>query len=102
MASQPWHYVVPYSENIQEVLARLRPHEYQGDASEIKPLSDLELVRCFGTTKPTREVIDDNLANAAEEDEDLYQNINRGQGVYLIIYKDAKPDGIFFGGYTYD
>ena len=47
-------------------------------------------------------MIEDNLANAAEEDDDLYQNINRGQGFYVVVYKNDKPAEIFVGGYTYN
>ncbi len=70
--------------------------------STIVPLSDAELVRCFGTTKPTREMIEDNMAEAADEENDLYENIGRGHGIYVIAYKDDKPSEIFFGGYSFD
>ena len=59
-------------------------------------------MRCFGTIRPTRKMVKDNLADAAEEDDDLYQNISRGQGSYVVTYKNDKPFEIFFCGHTYD
>ena len=44
--------------------------------------------------QPTRAMI--------EEQFDLWEDIERGQGVYVIAYKDGKPSEIFFGGYSYD
>ena len=102
MASQPWNYFVPYNADIKAALGKLQPREFQNNASEMAALSNVELIRSFGTTEPTRRMIEDNMANAADEDDDLYQNIARGQGFYVVIYEDGKPSEIFFGGYTYD
>lgn len=57
-------------------------------------LSDEELIELFGTAQPTRAMIEENL--------DFYEEIERGQGVYIIAYRDGKPSEIFFGGYSYD
>lgn len=102
MASQPWDYFVPYEVDIVAALKKLRPREFLNDYSEIALLTDMELVRCFGTTKPTRKMIENNLADAAEEDDDLYQNIAREQGFYVVVYKGDKPSELFLGGYTHD
>ena len=102
MASTPWDCFAPYEVDVQAALKKLAVREFQGDYEDVNPLSDEELVRCFGTTRPTREMVEDNLANAAEEDEDLYQNIGRGQGFYVVTYKNENPSEIFFGGYAYD
>ena len=102
MASQPWDYFVPYDADIHTALGKLRPREFRNEDSEMTALTEAELVRSFGTTEPTRRMIEDNMANAADEDDDLYQNIARGQGFYVVVYKDGKPSEIFFGGYTYD
>ncbi len=141
MGAEPWDYFVPYEEDVQAALEKLRQREFQAgryrnysetkpatiseavenaDASgmasildmervaqeagysTIVPLSDAELIRCFGTTEPTRQMIEDNLADAADEDDDLYENVGRGQGIYVISYKNNQPSEIFFGGYSYD
>jgi|SRR5881296_1770290 len=53
-----------------------------------------ELVRLFGTDKPTHPVI--------EENEELAVGIERGQGECIIAFKDGKPDEIYFAGYSFD
>ena len=37
-----------------------------------------------------------------EQHMDFYEDIERGQGVYIIAYKDGKPSELFFGGYSFD
>ena len=64
------------------------------DFGAVVPLRDEELIDLFGTNKPTREMIEDN--------EDLFEMLERGQGVYVIAYRDDKPTEIFFAGYSYD
>ncbi len=48
----------------------------------------------FGKTRPTREMV--------EENEDLWEDLERGQGIYIVLYKDNQPDEIFFAGYSFD
>ena len=60
----------------------------------VAPLLKDELVRLFGTAEPTRAMIEQNM--------DFYEDIERGQGVYIILYKDGQPSEIFFGGYSFD
>ena len=48
----------------------------------------------FSTPHPTREMIEQNM--------DFFDDIDRGHGVSIIVYKDDKPDEIFFAGYSYD
>ena len=68
-----------------------------GDAPDIctvGPLPDEDIEEFFGTTKPTHE--------AVEAQHDIWEIMNRGEGLYIIVYKDGKPDEIFFGGYSFD
>jgi hypothetical protein len=37
-----------------------------------------------------------------EQNMDFLDDIDRGHGVSIILYKDGKPDEIFFAGYSYD
>ncbi|MDX6693526.1 MAG: hypothetical protein QOF02_1129 [Blastocatellia bacterium] len=37
-----------------------------------------------------------------EESDELYEKLERGQGVYIIAYKDGQPSEIFFAGYSFD
>jgi hypothetical protein len=53
-----------------------------------------ELERLFGTAQPTHEMI--------ETSDDLFENIERGQGVYITVFKDGRPNELFFAGYSCD
>ena len=64
------------------------------DYGVVVPLSSEQLIELYGTEQPTREMIEEEL--------DLYEDIERGQGVYTIAWKDGNPSEIFFGGYSYD
>jgi hypothetical protein len=64
------------------------------DYGSVTPLSDDDLVDLFGTAKPTREMIESN--------DDLFEAIERGQGVYIVAYRDDQPSEIFFAGYSFD
>ncbi len=57
-------------------------------------LPDRVLQRLFGTTRPTREQVEDSM--------DFMEDIERGQAVYIILYRDGKPDEILFVGYSFD
>jgi len=52
------------------------------------------LKQLYGTTEPTRAMIEQNMAFLAD--------INRGEGVYVAVYKEGRPDEIFFAGYSCD
>jgi len=64
------------------------------DFCAVAPLPSEELERLFGTDRPTHEMI--------EQNGELFESMDRGQGVYIIAYKDGRPDEIFFGGYSFD
>ncbi len=57
-------------------------------------LDDAVLMDLFGTTEPTREMIEANM--------DFFDDIERGQAVYLVAYRDGQPHELFFAGYSYD
>ena len=58
------------------------------------PLPPEDLMEMFGTDKPTREMI--------EAHDELFDALERGQGVYVVVYKDERPSEIFFAGYSFD
>ena len=60
----------------------------------VTPLADDVLLRHYGTTRPTREMVED-FAFAEDMEE-------RGQGVYVVLYRDGRPDAILFAGYSFD
>jgi hypothetical protein len=37
-----------------------------------------------------------------EQNMDFLEDVERGQAVYLVVYKDGKPEELFFAGYSFD
>ena len=52
------------------------------------------MLELYGTDKPTKDMVVRNM--------DFFNEIERGQGVYLIVYSGDKPSEILFAGYSYD
>jgi hypothetical protein len=52
------------------------------------------LMELFGTGRPSRAMIEENM--------DFFDDIDRGQGVYIVAYAGGQPSEIFFAGYSYD
>jgi hypothetical protein len=71
------------------------------------PLDDQELIQLFGTTKPTRDLLESVLINPKPDSRrstaDLFwDRIGRGEGRYIVIYSGTEPHEIFFVGYSFD
>lgn len=64
------------------------------DYGVVAPLPSDELMELFGTDKPTREEIDGS--------DELFERLERGQGVYIVAYEGGQPSEIFFAGYSFD
>jgi hypothetical protein len=64
------------------------------DYDAVAPLGDDALMEFFGTTRPTAEDVEDV--------DELFDQIERGQGLYIVVYEEDKPSQIFFAGYSYD
>jgi hypothetical protein len=130
MSGIDWHYYVLYEDDVQAALEKLRQQEFEagrfylseknpatieeaienGEETATRSILDMEMVanepasgivvpldpaeyiRLFGTDKPTRKDFVWGLPI----------DINRGQGVYAIVYKDNIPSEIYFTGYSYD
>ncbi len=71
-------------------LERVSPTPQMGAVS---PLSDAMLVRLFGTTRPTHEMVEQGAQ---------FEDLERGQGIYILVYRDEQPDEIYFAGYSCD
>jgi hypothetical protein len=56
-------------------------------------LADEVLLQLYGTTRPTRAMVEQGADS---------ESMERGQGIYIIIYRDDQPDEILFAGYSYD
>jgi hypothetical protein len=59
------------------------------------PVPDEELIRAFGTTRPTAEQVESSRI-------DLGENLERWQAVYYVVYKDGQPHEIRFEGCSGD
>ena len=64
------------------------------DFGAVTPLPPEVLRDLFGTQQPTREMV--------EGSDELYDALERGQGVYVVVYDGGRPAEIFFAGYSYD
>lgn len=132
MGAEPYQYIVDYEENIQNALNKLREIVFKSgdfcgiennpktpdealeladeegtksildintisdepDYESASPFDSDELIDYFGTNKPTIKMI--------KENNEFWNDIERGMARYIIIYKDDKPDKIFFAGYSFD
>jgi hypothetical protein len=79
----------------------------QPDFSAACPLDADDLTTLFGTTEPTRAIIERVLVQGERAfDGDPYElfwdQIERGQARYIIAYDGAKPSEIFFAGMSWD
>ena len=53
-----------------------------------------ELEEIFGTSKPTRAMVEDNF--------DFFESVERGHGIYIVLYEGEKPSEILFAGVSFD
>lgn len=68
-----------------------------GETREIgvaAPMDDEALEELYETKQPTHEMIEAKM--------DFFEPIERGQAIYIVVYKDDKPDELFFAGYSFD
>lgn len=132
MGAEPWQYFVPHETDFQHALERLKQREFaagrfryseeepatieeareiadadgtgsildidrvdsEADFGVVVPLTKKQLRSFFGTERPTRAEIETNF--------DLFEDIERGQGVCCPVYTDGTPSEICFCGYSYD
>jgi hypothetical protein len=64
------------------------------DFGTVAPLDEAELMDLFATLKPTRADIDANEA--------IFDQIERGQGIYIVVYENNEPSQVYLAGYSYD
>ena len=63
------------------------------DFGAVTPLDDEFLEELYGTTRPTRDQV---------MDLEFLEEVERGHGVLITIYRDGRPDEYMFAGYSYD
>jgi hypothetical protein len=60
----------------------------------VAPLPDGVLLHLYGTTRPTRKMVEQSAVSEYIE--------RRGEGISIILYRDDRPDEILFAGYSCD
>ena len=58
------------------------------------PFSASELKQYFGTERPTRKEVG--------QAEDFWDELERGQARYAVVYANYQPSEIYFAGYSFD
>jgi hypothetical protein len=71
------------------------------------PVPDADLLKLFGTTKPTRAQVEGVLARSwlrctREAMQLFWDRIERGHGCYIVVHADTKPSELFFAGMSVD
>ena len=78
-------------------LAQVSPVPFDGSQTPfmtVFPLGESARLDLFGVVNPTRQMV--------ENCQDLWEDLQRGSGVYVVLYSGGKPHEIFFAGYSYD
>ena len=60
----------------------------------VSPLSSDQLIELYGTDRPTRAMVEAN--------HELYEWLDRGFGIYIVVYDGDRPSELFFAGYSFD
>ena len=132
MGAEPWSCFTKYDSNIQRALEKLRDEVFESssyryaeegptsieEALEIAdadgtasildiakvfdapdfccaaPFSPGELKTYFGTDRPTRAEV--------EQSEEYWDDLERGQARYAVVYANNAPSEIYFAGYSFD
>jgi len=66
----------------------------EADYGVVRRLTEGDLVAYFGVKEPTREMVETN--------DNLFEDIDRGQGVCFPVYKAGVVSELVFAGYSYD
>jgi hypothetical protein len=64
------------------------------DFCAVAPLGNAVLQKLYGTSQPTHAMVEENM--------DFLEEVERGQGVYIVLYRDGEPHELFFAGYSFD
>ena len=124
MGGEPWLIRKPFEDNVGQVLNKYKseilkktPDWPEIRVSELAKVRDdggdgwpdpesmcclaafdeSNLIDMFGTTKPLTSIKESDLWSKVNWD-----NIPRGEGHYLVLYKDNQPVEVCFMGYSLD
>ncbi len=66
----------------------------ENGAGVVTPVDEELLQLLYGTIRPSREQVEANMS--------FLEDIERGEGIYIVTYRDGAPSEILFAGYSYD
>jgi hypothetical protein len=73
------------------------------DMGAVSPISRDQLMAIFATDRPTRQMVEEALMAVDNEAMDeVIQEIERGEGRYILLYVNDRPEEVYFCGYSYD
>jgi len=74
------------------------------DYSAACALSPDELIRLFGTVEPTRQLVERVLIGSEHSfgDNLFWEQLDRGQARYVVVYDNSEPREMFFAGLSWD
>ena len=64
------------------------------DYSTAAPIASEVLESVFGTSQPTRAMVEERM--------EFLENIERGQAVYIVLHSNSVPSELMFAGYSFD
>ena len=132
MGAEPWSYFVPYEEDLEAALEKLKEQVFREGAyhgADLKPATLDELWEKV-TEDGTRSILD--MEGVSEEpdfamvtpltkeqlrelygteqpthgqvadQQDIYEMLERGQGASVVVYEQGRPTELFFAGYSFD
>ena len=74
----------------------------QPDFCSASPVAHSDLVELFGAIEPTKEAVNLTFLETNGNGWGYLEFIPRGQARYILVFKDNKPDEIFFLGFSFD
>lgn len=61
-------------------------------------LSEEQLIKFFGTDKPSRAQVENRSKSAGS----YFNLLGRGRAIHVTVYQDEKPSEIYFAGMSFD
>jgi hypothetical protein len=66
----------------------------EGPYAGVSPLAAADLVELFGDAHPSRQAVENCRA--------LWDRLDRGTTIYVVLYSNGQPHEIFFAGISFD
>jgi hypothetical protein len=91
------------ADGTRSILDMERVASSPGDPGTVSPIPSDRLLAVFGTGRPTRQMVEEAFQAVDNEAlDEVIEEIERGEGRYILLYEGDRPTEIFFCGYSYD